>query len=401
MSRPTVVVIGAGLAGLTAAWRLATNGHSVVVVEARDRVGGRVWSERLPNGAVVELGGEWITDRDRTLLDLAATLDVALVPTAVDFLIRQPVEGPEIAENVQRDLGEGLAAALIRLGDQIEDVTAASVVDSLTGDPVALRLLRSRLTGSAGQDLTAVAASELGGEFGSTPGGYLRVAGGNQRLAEALAAPPMAVRTEWPVTAIETDKHGVMVHGPAGVVGAAVAVVTLPLGTLRQVSFAPALPHPLQAAIAGLRMGAAAKLAVPVAAPPPLLARQSLERPGWYWTGRGRSGPRPAVTSFVGTAAAVGELSVDEWRHELEEAVPEVEITGPGLTANWLADPWAGGCYSALGPGDSRHLAAFRAGTERLVFAGEHTTGSGTMEGAARSGIEAAAAVTRLLESVD
>jgi len=54
-------VVGAGFAGLAAAEALARTGWDVVVLEARDRVGGRVWSDRLANGAVIERGGEFVT----------------------------------------------------------------------------------------------------------------------------------------------------------------------------------------------------------------------------------------------------------------------------------------------------------------------------------------------------
>ncbi len=56
-----IAVVGAGFAGLAAAFELVNSGFAVTVLEARQRVGGRVWSTKLANGAIVELGGEWIS----------------------------------------------------------------------------------------------------------------------------------------------------------------------------------------------------------------------------------------------------------------------------------------------------------------------------------------------------
>ena len=68
-----VVVVGAGFAGLSAALVLREAGLEVTVLEARERVGGRVWSATITNGAVVELGAEWIMDHDTEVLGLAAS----------------------------------------------------------------------------------------------------------------------------------------------------------------------------------------------------------------------------------------------------------------------------------------------------------------------------------------
>ena len=68
-----VVVAGAGLSGLTAAYRLAEADHAVTVLEAQQRVGGRVRSVTLENGAVAELGGEWIENDQQHIAALAAT----------------------------------------------------------------------------------------------------------------------------------------------------------------------------------------------------------------------------------------------------------------------------------------------------------------------------------------
>src|SRR3712207_9118203 len=82
--RVDVVVVGAGLAGLAAARDLLAAGLSVLVLEARDRVGGRVLNHTLQNGAVVELGGQWVGPTQDRVLVLADELGVGLFPTYVE-----------------------------------------------------------------------------------------------------------------------------------------------------------------------------------------------------------------------------------------------------------------------------------------------------------------------------
>jgi monoamine oxidase len=77
-----VVVVGAGLAGLAAARRLETLGRTASVLEARDRVGGRVLNHTLSDGSVVELGGQWISSIQTRVSTLAAELGLETFPTA-------------------------------------------------------------------------------------------------------------------------------------------------------------------------------------------------------------------------------------------------------------------------------------------------------------------------------
>src|SRR5215469_8238331 len=76
-----VCVVGAGYAGLTAARRLTQAGKSVVVLEARDRVGGRIWTFHLPDGSPIDRGGGWLANRHDAILKLASEVGVSTYKT--------------------------------------------------------------------------------------------------------------------------------------------------------------------------------------------------------------------------------------------------------------------------------------------------------------------------------
>ncbi len=87
------VVVGAGLAGLVAADELARAGVEVVVLEARSRVGGRVWSERLPNGALVEMGAEFILQGNTAIRELVERFQLGLWDKGMRYGRRDPSGG--------------------------------------------------------------------------------------------------------------------------------------------------------------------------------------------------------------------------------------------------------------------------------------------------------------------
>jgi monoamine oxidase len=417
-----VCVVGAGFAGLAAAAALADGGVEPLVLEARERVGGRVHSRRLPNGAVAELGAEFVERDQQAVVATAGRLGLGLVPTGMAYGDREPRGGVGVdratlhAElgRLQRllaerhgttqpgapaDRGTGLAPP----GPPPDGRSVAAVLAGLPLHPGAREAIAARLQVSAAlpaDELAAAVLDHAGSTFSTRES--VRVGGGNQGIAERLAARlPGAVHLGVPVEAVAWSDASVRLTAGGGVLDADACVLALPASVTGGVRFEPPLPGWKAQALGRVVYGHAAKLFVPLRRVPPPSAVLSVPDHFWTWTARGdqAGAVQPLVSAFAGSAPALARLGVAAgpatWLGRLRALRPDLDLEETAtLLSTWDDDPWVGAAYSTRGlafdPGDVELLAR---PVGPLHFAGEHTAGpwAGLMEGALRSGARAAA----------
>lgn len=271
-----VVVVGAGVTGLTAARRLQEAGRTVLVLEARDRVGGRLLTDDV-DGVRLEVGGQWVSPDQTALLAVLDELALATYPRhregesvyiGLDGVRRTftgdafPVPDRTAAEV------EKITAELDRLAkdmdplrpwlhpdaDELDRITFAEWLDRATDDleardNIALYVGPAMLTKPthAFSALTAVLMAASAGSFSNLVDADFildrRVVGGLQevplRLAERLGD---AVRLGTPVTAIDWDSDGVTVSAAGTTITAGHALLAVPPTLVARLAFAPALP---------------------------------------------------------------------------------------------------------------------------------------------------------------
>ncbi len=395
------IVIGAGFAGLAAADELMRAGASVVVLEARDRVGGRVWSTELSNGAVVEMGAEFILPGNDVLVGLAGRLGLDLWSKGMRYGDREPRGGIGVAREELLAAVAAIENALAGIPAGASSRSAAKLLDELDLDPGAREAITARLEVSAATTADRVDASWLAGVAAHVTDECPGIAGGNQRLAIRLAERlGGAVRLSSPVARVAWGADGVLVSTADADVSADVCVVAVPASVIARIVFEPQLPPATEGAIRAVQYGHAAKLFVPLAEIPPPSAVLSVPERYWTWTATGEADAvQPVVSAFAGSLPALSALRVadgpERWLESLERLRPDLalEIAGAVLST-WDDDPWVGAAYSSRSPVAADDEALLR-GVGPIHFAGEHTAGSlsGLMEGALRSGVRAARAV--------
>jgi monoamine oxidase len=379
------LVVGAGLAGLVAADELQRARAEVVVLEARDRVGGRVWSRRLDNGAVVEMGAEFILPGNTAIRELAERFGLGLWDKGMRYGQREP-RGVDVTAD---ELAHAVEAVGQALAEGAPDLTARRFLEGLDAAPGARESLLARVEISSANSADLVAARDLGGIAHVDQEPAPSIAGGNQSLPLALAA-TLDVRLESPVERIVWTDGGVR----AAELEADVCVVAVPASRLGRIVFEPALPAPLADAMGRMLYGAAAKLFVPLRRPAPPSAVMSVPERYWSWTATGAGDePQPVVSCFAGSPEGLAGLELSAgpecWLGSLERLRPDLELD----TAGALLSTWPGGAYSTSPPPELAELAARPIGP--LAFAGEHLGGAhaALMEGAIRSGRAAARAL--------
>jgi monoamine oxidase len=403
MEDHSVIVVGAGFAGLVAADTLVNAGWDVTVLEARDRVGGRAWTDRLGNGAIIERGAEWVEDVQVEMLALCDRLGIPLARTGMSYHDRTPVGGPPVTED---ELAAGRAALrtlFAELGDEAYDISVAEAIERLDAVEGAKVAFRARIECTSGAPATELAAWHLlhlasAPEQVDSP----RIATGSDAPARALAERlGDRVRLAEPVTAITMDDDGVMIDTTNATYRAAHVVLALPKPILVQAPFVDLLPAEVRAAAETFAVSHAAKLFVPLAGDPAPSAILDTRRDYWVWTAKqGDDGLRPVLAGFAGSKPMLDLLEVERdgttWARCVAEVRPDLELDFANAgTQTWADDPYAQGIYTHVRPGDRPDSTVLRQRHGRLVLAGEFTDDvwSGFMEGAIRSGMRAASLV--------
>jgi len=449
-TRQKVIVVGGGLSGLTAALALRANGWDVTVLEARDRIGGRVHTLHSPftDGLHVEAGGESIDDNHDQIQAMARRYGLALAQRPSGKLLTATV-----VRNGNRSVLQTAAAAdpamlggyttfgagLLTLAGNLDPAhpelspmaqawdsqTLQDYANTQTLDPAAGLLVQNNYRGNFNAQMHEVsllfALQQAVSDASLTEAGteHFRIAAGNSALPEAMARDlgPI-VHFNSPVTKVEQFSWGVRVHtssnGTATTYDGARLVLAAPTPALRGITFSPPLPTDAAAMIAELNLGHALKV--------------STEFRKRFWMTEGLSGftitdlpfgiawdstdsvpggsqHHGVLTQFVtGDAAAAGAAQTDNVRiatfqQQLNSVYPEgvAEQSGVATTVAWANERFTGGGYTVFGPGQlTRFWPVLRQALGPMWFAGEHTEPlAGYMESAIRSGHRVAAAIGR------
>jgi monoamine oxidase len=396
-----LLVVGAGLSGLVSALEVQSAGHDVVVLEARDRVGGRVFTirEGLRDGQYADAGAEIVYHGQRNIADLCERHGLELT---TEFSLG--TETPDIVFHGRKLSPQASAEIVGELRDSIQRVPPAAY------ETVAQWLRRARVSEPAELLLVAIAqgtpaaplrvadAQELNLDL-SWGKGYRKIGGGNDRLPRKLAE-GLDVRLNQVVRLVGWDAAGISVETERDTFNADRVLVTVPGPLLSELGFAPALPAEKVKALLQLRYGNGSRVVAQYAERdaieraiglgcftdrvPGFVMAQTMQQPGdsIVISGMAAGDMEPALRSE--------ELILDEFDQTLSTVAGRALTRTFGYVKSWTADPFSRAVVRAP-LGDQRQtvlpvISAPLGG--RVFFAGEHTDdriGPGGMEGAIRS----------------
>lgn len=450
-----VVIAGAGLAGLAAARALRHAGRSVLVLEARDRVGGRTLNHVLSDGTVIEVGGQWIGPTQDRVAAVAEELGIATyrtyetgddLATRGDYLVRWSGRPGDMSYGLaEEDLVEArvLQRRLEALAGTVPldapwTAPDAKLLDAHTVEswlleqdprPSVLSFWRTMVPALFSAETSQLSLlhflfyirnAGLVDMMVAIGGGAqeLRVEGGSQRIAIAVAEElGEAVRLNAAVTRIDQDDERVVVHAADGTtVTAERAIVALPPTLAGRITYAPALPADRDQLTQQFPMGYVIK------------AQAAYDEP--FWRADGLSGVAIAYDEPVGVtfdnsprdercgvliAFVEGEhgrraaaMTADRRRDLVLGALgrffgPRALEPFDYVECNWAAEEFSRGCYGGrLGTGVWTTVGpALRVPVGRVHWAGTETAErwSGYMDGAVSSGERAASEVLAQLRT--
>ncbi|MCL4296015.1 MAG: FAD-dependent oxidoreductase [Anaerolineae bacterium] len=425
-AKTQILIVGAGAAGLGAARALQDGGHKVIVLEARSRLGGRVWTDRSWPAAALDMGASWIHGvSGNPLTELAQEFKVKTLPTDYDSLLTYDLQGNPLSEAARDKLDNRLEHWLDKAaewGEQLDrDISLQSGLDHvLKGQDLSRRerlQLDYALNTTIEHEFAADAAElslwywnegkDLGGGDVIFPGGYDQIL---QGIAQGLD-----IRLDHVVQKVEYGRSGVKITTDRDTFEAERAAITLPLGVLKKgtVLFIPALPGWKRSAIRQLKMGLLNKAYLRF---PEVFWDEAHELLGYIAERKGEWAEWLNIYRYTGQPILLG-FNAGQYGRQIEK-LSDRELVGATmktlrtiygagipdpetwLITRWASDPLAWGSYSYLPPGatqDDRETLA-RPVADRLFFAGEATSADypATVHGALLSGRRAAAEIASL-----
>eukprot|EP00299_Pterocystis_sp_00344_P013724 c6755_g1_i2.p1 GENE.c6755_g1_i2~~c6755_g1_i2.p1 ORF type:complete len:488 (+),score=125.32 c6755_g1_i2:49-1512(+) len=425
-SNDKVIVVGAGISGMSAARALANNGYDVTVLEARSRLCGRIWTntDAFNNfvGPEGEMGASWIhgSTSKHPITQLAKRLKLSTFHTDDEALYVSDGAGHRISDDQSDTFDSLIETAQSNADDRDNDVSLYSEFQRLDGyDAPLMQLWMADLEFNAGGAANLLSAwyfdddSEYDGEERVVVDGYSNVCSGLHTASTFQEdSADFEVITDAPVKKIKYSSDGATVETSESSYTADKVIVTVPLGILKKgsITFSPALPDSKVSAISRLGFGTVAKLVLEFSSTfwsssvhyYAIADTDNESSRGMfkYWLNLKGAVQKPMLMTFALGANAYDADDMDDdtmvaaAMENLRKLFPSAPNPTGFARSRWSTDQYAYGAYSFMKTGstDDDWAAIREPVQDTLFFAGEHTTRDcrGTVHGAYLSGIKAA-----------